>query len=273
AASRVRINGQLIDATTGAHIWADRFDGALEGIFELQDQVTASVVGQIVPKLELAEVERAKRKPTDSLDAYDYFLRGMAKLYCWTREDNDEALRLFHKAIDLDPGFASAYGMAAICHQRRRILGGIVAHDVAEANRLARRAVELGRDDAVALCSAGFVFARVDRHLHAGAALIDRALVLNPNLATAWFTSGWVRNYLGEPQIAIDHFMRAMRLNPLDPLVYVMQNGIAAAHFLAGRYDEASLWAEKAVLEQPNFAPGMRIAAASHALAGRMEAA
>src|SRR6266704_6390613 len=108
AGSKVRITGQLIDASTAAHLWADRFDGGLEDIFDLQDQVTASVVGAIAPKLEQAEIERAKRKPTESLDAYDYFLRGMAGVHRSTREANNEALRLFYRAIELDPDFASA---------------------------------------------------------------------------------------------------------------------------------------------------------------------
>ena len=120
AGNRVRITGQLIDTSTGAHLWAERFDGGLEDIFDLQDQVTASVVGAIAPKLEQAEIERAKRKPTESLDAYDYFLRGMAAFHQWTREGNNEALPLFYKAIELDPNFASAYGMAARCYGQRK---------------------------------------------------------------------------------------------------------------------------------------------------------
>src|SRR5262249_50338913 len=122
AASRVRISGQLIDGSTGAHLWADRcFEGALADIFDLQDQVTASVVGAIAPRLEQAEIERAKRKPTESMDAYDYYLRGMASFYQWTRECIDEALRLFYRAIELDPDFASAYGMAARCYVWRKV--------------------------------------------------------------------------------------------------------------------------------------------------------
>ena len=119
AASRVRITGQLIDTATGAHLWADRFDGGLEDVFDLQDQVTTNVVGAIAPTLERAEIERAKRKPTESLDAYDYFLRGMASVHQWTSDANDEALRMFRKAIELDPDFASAYGMAAWCYTWR----------------------------------------------------------------------------------------------------------------------------------------------------------
>ena len=154
AANRVRITAQLIDAATGAHLWADRFDGSLEDIFDLQDELTESVVGAIAPKLEQAEIERAKRKPTESLDAYDYYLRGLANLRAKTREANNEALRLFYKAIELDPDFASAYGMAAWCYAPAQ---GPTAgwstrfKRLAEAARLARRAVELGKDDAVAL--------------------------------------------------------------------------------------------------------------------------
>ena len=279
---RVRITAQLIDASTGAHLWADRFDGSLEDIFELQDQVTASVVGAIAPRLEQAEVERAKHKPTESLDAYDYFLRGIACLHSWTKESNDEALRLFNKAIELDSDFASAYGMASWCYVRRKGSRWIVdrAQETAETARLARRAAELGWDDAVALAWGGFALAYVVHDVEVGAALIDRALQLNPNLAEAWHFSGWVRIYLGEPEVAIEHLAHAMRVSPLDPLTFVAQMAIAFAHFFAGRYDDASSWAEKALAtsppglrERPVYHPALLIAAASNSLAGRLEEA
>ncbi len=282
SADRVRITAQLIDASTGAHLWADRFDGSLEDIFELQDQVTASVVGAIAPRLEQAEVERAKRKPTESLDAYDYFLRGIASLHSWTKESNDEALRLFSKAIELDSDFASAYGMASWCYVRRKGSRWIIdrAQETAEAARLARRAAELGWDDAVALAWGGFALAYVVHDVEVAAALIDRALQLNPNLAEAWHFSGWVRIYLGEPEAAIEHLAHAMRLSPLDPLTFVTQMAIAFAHFFAGRYDDASSWAEKALAtsppglrERPVYHPALLIAAASNSLAGRLEEA
>jgi TolB-like protein len=270
-ANRVRITGQLIDSATGAHLWADRFEGALADIFDLQDQLTASVVGAIAPKLEQAEIERAKRKPTESLDAYDYYLRGKANFHQGTRETINEALRLFYRAIELDQHFASAHGMAAACHVRRINLGWTDrVQETAELERLAKKAAVLGKEDAVALHTGGFALAQVAGHLEAGAALIDRALALNPNLAAAWYHSGWARIYRGEPETAIEHMARAMRLNPLDPLLFGMQNGTAAAHFLAGRYDAASSWAEKALWEQPTHSPAMRMAAASHALAGRL---
>ncbi len=207
SANRVRIAGQLIDASSGAHLWADRFDGSLEDIFDLQDQVAASVVGAIARRLEQAEMERAKRKPTESLDAYDYFLRGMASFYRRTNEANSEALRQFSKATEFDPDFASAYGMAAWCYVWRKLNGWMIdrAQETAEAVRLARLAVELGTDDAVALTRGGHALAFLVGDLDAGVAAIDRALVLNPNQATAWYLSGWVRIFLGKPDMAIEH--------------------------------------------------------------------
>jgi adenylate cyclase len=275
AGDRVRITGQLIDTATGAHLWADRFDGGLEDIFDLQDQVTASVVGAIAPKLEQAEMERAKRKPTENLNAYDHYLRAMANASLYTREGTDESLRLFYKAIDLDPEFATAYGLATVSFVNRKTNGWMVDRpaEIAEATRLARRAVELGDDDAAALCWGGFSLAYIGHELDNGIAHVDRALVLNPNLAAAWGISGWLRVYLGEPEDAIERFKRALRLSPLDPLIFRMHAGIAYAHFFAGRYDEASGWAEKAVRARPTWLTAVRAIAASHALAGRLDEA
>ena len=276
AANRVRITGQLVDTATGAHLWADRFDGGLGDIFDLQDQVTESVVGAIAPAVEKAEIERAKRKPTESLDAYALYLRGLARLYQFAnRQANDEALRLFNSAIELDPDFASAYGRAAFCYVLAKINGwiSVTANEIAEVTRLAQRAVELGKDDAIALAASGYALAYVVRDLEVGAALIDRALVLNSNLAEAWSFGGWVKNWLGEPEPAIERFARAMRLSPLDPWVTGMRAGTAYAHFFLGRYDEAASWAAMALQDNPDFQPGLRIAAASNAMAGRPEQA
>jgi len=272
SADRVRVTGQLIDAATGAHLWADRFDGALEDIFDLQDQLTASVVGAIAPKLEQAEIDRAKRKPPENLDAYDYYLRGMASHYqSWSREAISEALKLYYKAIELDPDFASAYGAAARCYIERRSNNWMTdrVKETAETERLARRAVELGRDDALALSGGGFALAAVGHDPDAGAAFIDRALVLNPNLAAAWYYSGFVKIWVGEPDTAIDHIARAMRLSPLGPIMRSFRNATAHAHFHAGRYDQASSWAEMVLQENPDSLPSLRIAAASYALSGR----
>src|SRR5262245_52341238 len=186
--NRVRITGQLIDTGTGAHLWAERFDGQLEDIFDLQDQVTATVVTVIAPKLVGAEIERAQRKRTESLDAYDYYLRGEASSRPWTREANAEALRLYCKAIELDPNFAAAYGRAAFCYVQRKARGWLTNRDqeIAEGARLAKRAVRLGGDDAVALCWGGYALAYLVHDLDAGTTFIDRALALNPNDHAAW---------------------------------------------------------------------------------------
>jgi TolB-like protein len=275
AANRVRITGQLVDASTGAHLWADRFDGALDDIFDLQDRVAVTVVGAIAPRLEQAEIERAKRKPAESLDAYDYCLRGTAKFYQWTREANGEALRLFYRAIDLDPDFAWPYSGAALCYLERmghRWMTDPVQEAV-EAGRIARRAVELGKEEVMPLSVGGFALAYIAHELEAGATYIDRAIMLNPNSALAWYYSGWIKVFLGEPEVAIEHLQRAMRLSPLDPLMPLMQQGIAFAHFIAGRYDEASSWAHKTLQEQPNRVNAIRLLAASSALAGRLEQA
>ncbi len=218
AANRVRITGQLVDAATGAHLWSERFDGGLGDIFDLQDQVTESVVGAIAPALEKAEIERAKRKPTESLDAYALYLRGLARLYQFgNRQANAEALRLFNSAIELDPDFASAYARAAFCYVSAKANGwiSVTGNEIAEVTRLAQRAVELGKDDAIALAASGWALAFVVRDLEVGAGLVDRALVLNSNSAEAWSLGGWVKNWLGEPEAAIERFARAMRLSHL----------------------------------------------------------
>jgi adenylate cyclase len=272
AANRVRITAQLVDAITGAHLWADRIDGTFDDIFLLQDRVTENVVGAIAPKIEQAEIERTKYKPTESLDAYDCYLRAMLYFYQWTKESISEALRLFYRAIELDPAFASAHGLAAWCYVRRRFSGWMEnpTQEMPELKRLALRASELAKDDPVALYSAGWALVQVDGYAEAGAAMLDRALTLNPNMTSAWTVGGWTKIFLGESNKAIGYFERAMRLNPLDPLIARMHTGIAAAQFLARQYQEAAVSAENGLLQHPEDLPLLRVAAASHALAGQM---
>jgi TolB-like protein len=275
AGNRVRITGQLIDTTTGAHIWADRFDGALDDIFDLQDQMASGVVGAIEPAMLQAEFERVKRKPTANLDAYDCFLRASAYVYQWTNDATEEALRLFYRAIELDPDFAQAYAFATWCYDWRKMAGLVTdpERDIAEVRRLGQQAVRLGPDDAFALCWAGFSLAYVAGELEEGSGLIDRALALNPNLARAWNLSGWVRIWLGESELAIEHLARAMRLSPLDSAFHAMEHGTAYAHLRADRYDEAVLWAEKALRDQPQSAEAAETLAISSVFAGQMEKA
>jgi TolB-like protein len=276
AADRVRITGQLVDTATGAHLWANRFDGGLGDIFDLQDQVTESIVGAIAPAVEKAEIERAKRKPTESLDAYDHYLRGLASSYqLANRQANEEALRLFNRAIKLDPGFASAYGRAALCYTFAKTNGwiSVTPSKIAEVKKLAQRAVDLGKDDVIALGASGYASAFVVGDLGGGAALIDRALVFNSNWAEAWVFGGWVKNWSGEPETAIERFTRAIRLNPLDPFISGVRTGISHAHFFLGHYDDAAAWAAMALQDSPDFQPALRMDAASNAMAGRLEQA
>lgn len=275
SAGRVRITGQLIDASTGAHLWAERFESTMEDIFELQDQITASVVGAIAPQLELAEIERAKRKPTENLDAYDYYLRGLAQFHMATRDGIDAALPLFYRAIDRDPDFAAAYGMAAWCFYWRKMnrwLTDRVA-DGAEAARLCQSAVTLNKNDAVALCRGGHAWPHFGGDLDTCVAHVDRALVLNPNSSTIWYLGGYQRISMGEHDSAITHFSRAMRLSPLDPEIFQMQTGIAMGHLYCRRFDDAVASLQRASRQMPNVLRVAAFMAASHALAGRMDEA
>ena len=272
AGGRLRITGQLIESETGSHLWAGRFEGQLEDVFDLQDQMTASVVGAMAPQLQSAEIARAKRKPTESLTAYDFLLRGLAYMHQDTREASDQALRLFEKAMKLDSEYAAAYGLAARCYSRRKVNGwrADAATESIEATRLARRAARLGKDDAVALCGAGLTLAIVAGETADGAALIDQALALDPNMATAWHFSGLVRLWLGDTGASLEHSMRAIRLSPRDPLLGQIKAGVAHAHLVLGHYEEASVWASQAIRELPNWIPSVIVAAASAALCGSL---
>jgi TolB-like protein/tetratricopeptide (TPR) repeat protein len=268
AGNRVRITGQLIDTITGAHLWADHFDGGLEDVFDLQDQVTASVVGAIEPIVLEAEFERAKRKPATS--AWDYVALGFASQRRWTREANAESLRLFRRAMEVDPDLAVAYALASQCYTWAKSFGWLEepAAETAEGARLARRAIELGRGDPATLTMSGFSVAFLEGDIDFGGAAIDRALELNPNFAGAWGLSGWIRVYRGEPDLAIEHIQRAMQLSPVDVLMFAWQNAGGYAHFSSGRYDDALSWVEKTLRERPGYLPAARMRVASAALAG-----
>jgi TolB-like protein len=275
SANRVRITGQLVDANAGTTLWSERFESALDDIFELQDQLAASVVGALAPQLESAEIERARHKRTESLDAYDYYLRGMWQFRLVSRSAIDNALALFHEAIRRDPEFASAYGMAAWCHCWRTLGRWVADHeqDVREGTRLARRAVELGHDDAVALATSAHALAHLARDIERSIALLDRALVLNPNLAAAWYLGGLLRIWRGEPDKAIERIAHGMRLSPLSPDMHVMEVGSAMAHLMAGRTDEALSWAERASRHKSDRALPISVLAAVFAHAGRRDEA
>lgn len=270
--NRVRVTGQLIDATTGAHHWAGRFESVLSDIFELQDQITTNVIGAIAPELERAEIERARLKPTKNLDAYDYYLRGMAQIHRGTKDAMDQALPLFHKAIDYDPDFASAYAMAAWCHCWRKINSWMIdrPQEITEGIRLARRALELDKGDAVALTRCGHALAHLTGDLQGGIEMLDKALVLNPNLAAAWYLGAFLRVWHGDPDAAIEYFKHAMRLSPLDPEMYRMQAGMGMAYLFKEQFEVSVTWAEKALRDLSSFLPAVAILTASYALSGQM---
>jgi TolB-like protein/class 3 adenylate cyclase len=268
AGNRVRITGQLIDSITGAHLWADHFDGGLDDVFGLQDKVTASVVGAIEPTVFEAEIERTKRAP--AVSPFDYIVRGFASLRMWSREANAEALQLFRQAQQLDPNLAMAYAGASQCYTWSKSFGWLTdpASETAEGARLARRALELGRTEPIILSAAGFAVAYLEGDLDFGGAAMDTALELNPNTAATLGIGGWISVFRGEPDLAIERVQRAMQLSPVDAFMFAWRSAGAYALFSLGRHEEALSWAEKALWERPGYLPAARIIVASAVLAG-----
>jgi TolB-like protein/class 3 adenylate cyclase len=268
AGNRVRITGQLIDTASGAHIWADRFDRALGDIFELQDEVASGVIGSIEPKLRQSEIERAVRKPTENLDAYDLYLRALALRDKHSDESVREAIALLKKALAIDPTYAPAAALIGWSRIHPRSYGHspVSEAEVAEAVALARRALEAGKDDPDTLWMAAHTLSLFAGERAVAAAAIDRALVLNPNSAHAWMARGYAWIFLDQPSPAIEALERAMRLSPLDRLRRAFTNGIAAAHLGAGRYEQALDWADRTLREEPGYRGALinRVVACAH---------
>jgi TolB-like protein len=247
AGSRVRITGQLIEAATGGHLWADKFDGALEDVFGLQDQITTSVVGLLAPTLERAEIERARQKPTGRLGSYDLYLRGMALAN--KGRSLPEAREFFRQAFEQDPEYGAAYAMAAWTLVTQQSISGVplTAEARADAIRLADLASRFGSDDAFALARCGHILAYLAHEYDRGASMVEQAVALNPNLAVAWSSRGWVALMCCEPERAIESFDRMIRLSPLDPSRIRAWNGSSFAHFHLGRYEEGCALAMKSL--------------------------
>ena len=274
AGGRVRITGQLIDAATDAHLWADRFDGSLEDIFELQDQVATSVAGVIEPALQAAEMRRSAARPKTDLGAYDLYLRALAVFFPTTKERIGEALDLLEQAIAIDPHYGPALAWTATCHMRL-VLDGWA--DEPETNRckaieLARQALQVARDDPGILVHAAFALAYFGEDIDAMLGLIDRALALNPSYARGWYVSGLLRSFAGQHDLAVGHVEISLRLSPRErmgaPLVV-----IGVAYFFKRLFDEAVPKLLLSIQDQPGYPASYRYLAACHAHTGRLDEA
>ena len=273
SSNRVRITGQLIDTASGTHIWADHYDRALDDIFAVQDELTISVVGVIEPTLRQAEIERARRKRPDSLDAYDLYLRALPFAFTAMPEDADQALTFLERAIELEPDYAAAHAIVAWCHEQRYLRGGLHEETKGAALHHARRAIAVGGDDAAALATAGFVIAVMEYDYETATAAFDRSFALSSSSALALSFSSIVRAWKGDDAIAVEQGERAIRLSPFDPLLYVPYVGLAYAHFAAGRFEEAAGAARQASQSNPKFSMPYALHAAALANLGRGEEA
>jgi adenylate cyclase len=275
AGSRVRITGQLIDTATSAHIWADRFDSALDDIFDLQDQVASSVAAAIEPKLRQSEIDRAVRKPTESLSAYDLYLHALAQSNRWSDDGFAEGVTLARQALAIDPSYAPAAAMLSWCRTIQHVhgWGSLSGDDITEAILLSRRALEAARDDPDTVWQAAYTLFLLGGEASVAEAMFDRALTLNPNAAMAWNAKGNVLALRNRPDAAIDALERARRLSPNDPNVYWNALSTAIAHFAARRFGEAIESADHALHDQPRFVTAMRVKTAAFAHLGLLEEA
>ena len=275
AGARVRITGQLIQAETGQHIWADKFDGELADIFDLQDQVTSSVVAAIEPSLRQAEIDRARCKPTERLDAYDWYLRALPHFYALSRASLDEAITLLSRAIAIDPHFALAKAFAARCYAWRNPLGWATApeEERAIAVRLGREALQDGAHDPSVLWMVGFAMWQLRVDPEGALELYDRSLALNANCAQALALRGWALATAGRLDEAVPSLLQALRLSPFDPEAFFTMSALGCAYLMARRFDEAIKWTSRALRERPSFAPALRFHAVCLVELGRLSEA
>jgi adenylate cyclase len=272
AGQRLRLTVQLIGAATGNHLWADRYDGSLENVFDFQDRIVTSLVGAIEPKLRAAETARARRKRPDNLDAFDLFLQALPKVATFSAHGLAEAIELLDRAIALSPGYAQALAFAANCRAVRPTLAYSpdADRDFREADELSRRALESDPADPLVLNVAAYIPVVLRRDYQAGGDLIDRSLAINPNDGSAWSRRGWISVWAGELEAAMTAFEKAMRLSPLDqPWGGGTKFGMATALCWAGRSEEALPWVRRALQDRPDFAGIHRLLIAVLWLSGR----
>ena len=273
ASGRVRITGQLIEAATGAHLWADRFDGSLEDVFELQDRVALSVAGVIEPALQAAEMRRSAARPTIDLTAYDLYLRALAVFFPSTKERIFEALGLLEQAIAIDRNHGPALSWASICHMRLVQDGWADAEKTRpKAIDLARQALQAGQNAPGTVVNAAAPLAYFGEDIGAMIGLVDRALALNPSFARGWLVSGVLRLWAGQPDIAIEHVETALRLSPREPVGHPLF-AIGQAYFFKRAFEEAVEKLLLAIQDNPGTAVLYRFLAACYAHMGRLEVA
>ncbi|UWU81458.1 transcriptional regulator [Bradyrhizobium huanghuaihaiense] len=271
ANDRVRITAQLIDAETRAHIWADRYDRAVDDIFALQDEITVSTVAAIEPSLRQAEIERAKRKRPDSLDAYDLVLRATPLVDTGMPEGASQAVPLLARALELEPNYALAHGQTAFCNEILYLRAGRREENRAAAIQHAHTAVALGPDDAPALVYAAIAIGLVEHNRMLALETFEAALAISPSAAWAYSWGALILGWGGEAERAIEWGERGIRLSPLDPWITAALHGICMGHFLRGRYEEAAAAAQRAIRSKPGFSVSHMFLAAALAKLGRMQ--
>jgi adenylate cyclase len=274
AAGRVRITAQLIDATNGAHLWADRFDGSLEDVFDLQDRVAVSVAGVIEPALQAAETARSANRPTSDLTAYDLYLRALAIFFPVSKERILAALRLLDRAIAIDPHYGPALSWAAFCQMTVVRDGWTEEPETSrrKAIELARQALEAGENDPRVLVHAALVLGYLGEDIEVMIGLVDRSLAFNPSFARGWYVSGLLRVWAGQPDLAIEHIETAQRLSPRERVGLTLST-MGMAYFFKRRFDEAALKLLLAIQDHPGFPPAYRTLAACYAHMGRLDEA
>ena len=272
AGNRVRVSAQLIETTSCAHLWADHFDGSLDDVFELQDKVAASVAGIIEPTLQAAEIRRSADRPPGELTAYDLYLRALSHAYSWGREGIVRALGLLDQAIERDPNYGSALGLAARCHYDLHVNGW---SDSPETSRrkgvdFAQQALQVASADPNVLRQAALTLGYFGEDIDAAIELIERALVLNPSFAQGWMVSGWLRLWAGEPEVGISHFETSLRLSPHAHKAGALM-AVGVGHFFAGRFEDAKTMLLRSLQKHPNWVPTYRFLASCYAQMGLLD--
>lgn len=263
AANRLRITGQLVEGEAGTHVWAGKFEGALEDVFDLQDRMTESIVGAIEPSVRGAEIERARRKRPDKLDSYDLYLRALPHAVANTPTDGDQALQLLNEALRLDPNYAAAHAYAAWCHQQR-FRNGLLPEDRAAALRHAEAAIRGGMDDPQALSIGAFAQALITHDLANAIKLLDQALEMNGNSALTLRFLSQLHAFSEQYDRAVEHALKALRLSPIDPMNSTPYLALAVASYFTGRFGEAVGFSTSAIQANPGFSLPYAFLIASH---------